>query len=307
MKSHMEEKPLLHVIQQFSEKSFTQQKTICVGFEAWVEAACLYVMSSKSFKKSTLEALHKKKAELDFFRERDSFCVISLDALGKKEVDILKRIEEPLCLFARTIDKKNKEELSQYTFIHPQKIKPWEVPTLALNVVRYFFEREKLALNDQAQRVLSEILVQKPSFFASEMEKYRCFSHSPHISENGLEELFCHEKSSSLWKLFDAFVVGDKKNTFSYLRALEEEDDVHPLQLLRFFRSQWEKLLLISESDEVPAYASQKQKLESFRRKSFHEKRYVLEQFLLYDKKLREGEVEETRSLIPLFISLMDR
>lgn len=303
----MEEITLLHFLSRLLKNPMAQRTNICVGFEEWAQAAVFYALQSVSPSRITLESLEKKTSQLSLFSEKAGTFLLSRETLGKKEVDLLKKIEkngsDSFVLFVPSIDKKWKEELSSFSFHYLQKMKPWELPTHAQKVIGLFFEEERLPAKEKAAVLLGDILLQKPLLFASEMEKYRCFSRDESFSEEQLYALFCHDRPVSLWKLFDAFLARDQKSMLDQLMQIEESKEMHPLQIIRSFRSQWEKLLLASESGEVPSFATQRQKLDSCRKRTFQEKRFILKQLLLYDKKLREGEADDQSSLLSLFVS----
>jgi len=304
----MEEISLLHVLSQLLKNPAAERLHIAIGFEEWAQTAVWYALQSVSPSRITLASLEKKQSQLSLFPEKTGTYVLVLEAVGKKEGELLKKIEktgtDSLFLFVSSLDKRWKEELRSFSFLLLQKMKPWELPVHAQKVVRLFLEEQGLPLREKAVSLLGDILLQKPSLFSSEMEKYSCFSKDASFSEEQLSSLFCHDRPASLWKLFDAFLARDEKTMLDLLTQIEESGEMHPLQLLRAFRSQWEKLLLASERGEVSSFASQRQKMESCRKRPFQEKRFVLEQLLLYDKKLREGERDEQESLFPLFLSL---
>lgn len=302
----MEENTIFQAVQYLCRPATSLSTTLFVAFEEWAQAACSYA-AQKSFV-TTIEALVERHSffQMELFSSPHLYF-IPMDSFGKKEREKLtilqQQTKDTLLLFPKTADKKYTDGF--VSFIFP-KCKPWELATMAQGVVRFLLAERQMPVVEKAVLLLAEGLLQQPGSFASEMEKYRCFSYETHVTDMEIEALLCGDKPVSLWKLFDAFVARDKKTLFQQIDLLEDTKEVHPLQLIRFFRSQWEKMLLLSESNEPLSFASQRQKRELFRKKTLEEKRYVLEHLLLYDKAFREGEVPEDGAFVPLFMKLLN-
>lgn len=147
-------------------------------------------------------------------------------------------------------------------FVIPS-IKPWDkVPLVTQWIVAFVKKRSRTILQEVAH-LLAQRFHNDYHALRSEIEKLitGC-TDSSCITAQDLESLGLIDSSSSIFSLFDAFLKRDLSAVASLLISTSE---VYDIGLLRFFKSQFEKLLTLSESDGEVKTKSQERQLAQIR------------------------------------------
>lgn len=291
-----------------------QEKLLYVGGEPWIrdfiQLSLEVCLSEKSyiprFQTISLNQLQHQfqEAFFGFYAPMKASCHrVETETFGKEEDKLFRSLaySKPACLLWFT-DKLT--ESCPYAVVL-SKCKPWEKEAQARQAVEALAKQMNISVTPLVVKLLSEKAQART--LSSELEKYALYSSSGAVEEHALEGLFGQETPCTLWSLFDALLFRKKKEFFEGLSALEEQGETHPLPMVRFFRSQLERCIQVSESSAPLSFKSQEKQREAWQSFSFDAKRHLLQNLALLDESLRDGTVDGESSLMPFFVQLWNK
>ena len=282
------------------------EKLICITNEEWVRSLLLFGVQEymkKLYGDVTLKKISSRYT-FDLFPPRTPQCfVVEEERCGKNEQIFLNNaclIPPSLLLFFGESGEEPPKHA--YEWVTISKVKPWERIHHIKEAIRFLLSEMNIPLSDEILEMLAQKTVSHPGSFAQEMERYRAFSFRGTFAREELCAHFAIEEKTSLFDLFDAWLERNAALFFARLSMIEEEGELTPFQIVRFFRSQLEPLLLAEQGTTPLKYKSQERKVERLKALSFLDKCALLRRLIELDIGLRDGSYDERSSPISLFI-----
>lgn len=293
---------------------------LLVGLEEWSQMLLLYGLKEhikKSneggfaeirFEKRSIESLNESflTPTFDLFSSKTlTYQVLETKTFGEKEKKVFEAFSSsssPACIWCT-------ETLSEPVVgaVHFSKWKPWEKEGVAKEAIALLLDRHKVPTLPPVLQFLSHIALSSPAFFPSNFEKYLHYAVEGSLGESEIEDLIGSSSTPTMWGLLESFLLRKKQAFFEELTSIEEDDKIHPLPLIRFFRTQIEKYILASEKGGTLPFKNQEKQKESLEKLSRESKRILLYELVMLDKKLKDGSFDEQSSLFPFFLSLWRR
>lgn len=282
------------------------QKTVCIAEDEFVRSLLLFgavELTSLPVERTTFEQLKQQQDApmfSCFIAKKQKLSFVETEQFGEKEWRVYQHLqkEAPLLWLAS----QSGLSTTNSCLLFP-KLKPWERLDQAKEVLYFVLKEKAIPLSHKALGMLAQKVVAQPAFLATDIQKYCMYVSSGPLCDEDIEMLIDNEASSSLWTLFDAFVAKNKKIFFEQLSLIEREES-HPLQIIRFFQTQWEKLLLATEQNTAAKFKSQEKQQSFIRLLSMKERIHIVQQLLRYDIALRDGGISDAVSLVPFFAAL---
>jgi len=184
--------------------------------------------------------------ERSLFNTKKLWIVDKVSALkGKKPAELMKIVEQTddyfLFVDADTIPKAV-VELSQ-TIILPA-IKPWDRSPLILSWIQAYCKKQGKKISKEAAHLLSLSLSESRQMLVQEIEKISLYClEKDEISLEDVEAIATIDIHSTVWQLLDSLLQKDRKGL---VHAVGHLDDMQDIALIRFVKSQLQKLVIAS-------------------------------------------------------------
>ena len=185
-------------------------------------------------------------------------------------------------------------------------IKPWEKTPFVMQWIAAFVKKRSRTISPQATALLAQGFQNDHHALTTELEKLitGC-EDSCCITEKDLQTLGVIESQPSLFALFDAFLKKDAAVLASCLASVQESYDIG---LLRFFKSQLEKLIALAESSGEAKTKSQDRQLTLVRAIGLATVISWVNEIKMYEVDIRSGRRDiNEETLLALFLSLISR
>ena len=164
---------------------------------------------------------------------------------GKKPAELMKIIEQSdddfLFVDADTIPK---AVTSVSEGIVLPSIKPWDRPPLILSWIQAYCKKQGKKISKEAAQLLALSLSESRQMLVQEIEKISLYClEKDEISVEDVEAIATIDIHSTVWQLLDSLLQKDRKGL---LHAAEHLDDMQDIALIRFIKSQLQKLVIAS-------------------------------------------------------------
>jgi DNA polymerase III delta subunit len=206
---------------------------------SFIEEKC-----GRKAKKVALKGLLEELSTPSFFDETPLLVVELSEKLKNDELQLLQNIlagqfQAILVCMASTLPK----NISCDAVVELQEIKPWEKARVVELWIEELLKKRKKSMQKEAITALARELQQTPFLLQEELEKLFLYAHEKKmITLNDVEALCFFEAKPLIWHISDAILQKNHTLSLQYLQAIQESD-IHPLQLLRYLRSQFHEAL----------------------------------------------------------------
>jgi len=120
--------------------------------------------------------------------------------------------------------------------------KPWDRPALLSSWLRSYCKKKEVAIDGDALEFFVSAATEQREQLVQEVEKVLTYAlDKPSITLEDVKALVLSEQRSTLWQLLDALLHKDRK---ALLLAFEHLEDSHEIAIVRFVKSQLQKLVL---------------------------------------------------------------
>jgi DNA polymerase III delta subunit len=185
-------------------------------------------------------------------------------------------------------------------------IKPWEKAPFVAQWITAFVRKRSKSISQKASAILAQSFQNDLYGLATELEKLLtgCEDCSC-ITEKDLEDLGVIDAQPTLFALFDAFLKRDPAGIAS---CLTFEQEAYDIGLLRFFKSQLEKLVALAESSGEAKTKSQERQVSQIRTIGLMPVTSWINEIKMYEVDIRSGRREiNEETLLAFFLSLIMR
>jgi DNA polymerase III delta subunit len=182
-------------------------------------------------------------------------------------------------------------------------IKPWEKVPFVTQWITAFVKKRSRSISPKAAALLAQGFQNDQHALVMELEKLiiGC-EDSSCITEEDLNTLGVIDAQPTLFALFDAFL---KKDAAEIASCFASQQEVYDIGLLRFFKSQLEKLISLAESEGEAKTKSQERQLSQVRAIGLGEIVSWINEIKMYEVDVRSGRREmNEEALLAFFLSL---
>jgi DNA polymerase III delta subunit len=207
---------------------------------------------------------------------------------GKKPAELMEIVEQSddyfLFIDADTIPKAI-VSASQAIVLPP--IKPWDRPPLILSWIRSYCKKEGKEISKEAAQLLALSLSESRQMLVQEIEKISLYClEREEISVKDVEAIATIDVHSTVWQLLDSLLQKDRKGL---LHAVEHLDDMQDIALIRFIKSQLQKLVIASLGTAPMPSKTQEKRRDLVRRRGVDQIISLVNRLEMEDLAIRSG------------------
>lgn len=196
-----------------------------------------------------LDRLIEEISSFSLFSDKKYLCSFTSDDTTSKLHEALSLRSQALFLTSKKIEIENEASLSGL-YVEIPGPKPWDRPKRLASFLVYYFGQKQKKIERDALLLLSESLLSADEAIISECEKLLLYvGDVPQITKNDVLAICTLKATGTLFNLWNAMTDGNEVELLSKLDMVID-DDTHPMQIVRFLRTQWGGFLRFAEDPE---------------------------------------------------------